>query len=235
MFKADKLKTFLLPYNACNMLDEAEFADFNPCSKLKDCCLDCIEKNAVSDSKGSLCGRCCDDITVDMMLCFHDDLQDFYGCETPYQLLYDCDKALKFINEITHEDTFGQKFCVKDFCEDSVISGRFYSETDLPTKDITLTIIGTMHNPWITINGNTNIIEGDYEGRLTIYPSGDIYYLPKGKDEACEELLDPSVWVIPEGMDYQWEIVPQWNGFSIKLNACCDRTCVYIDHQPLTI
>ena len=105
----------------------------------------------------------------------------------------------------------------------------------MPTQDITITLRGKAVNPWITINGNTNIIDGEYDGTLIINSNGDVYYQ---ESECCEPtLLEPSVWVRPKDMDYGWTIYPQWNGVVVNMNACCgdDAQCVYIDHIALTI
>ena len=112
-----------------------------------------------------------------------------------------------------------------------MISGRFYSETDIPTEDVTIIIDGKMHNPWITINGNTNIIEGDYEGALIIKSNGDVYY----DNGCCEELLSPDVWVIPEQDNYGWTVNPGMNSITVMLNECCGRSCVYIQADAITI
>ena len=234
--KADKLKTFVLPYDVCSLMDCKGFEDYDPCANVtcENCCEDCKEQKLLKERK-ERCDCCCDhDFTTEQMLCFNTDkLQAFYGCDTPYQFVYDCESALK----LTTERALGQKFCVEDICNDSVISGRFYSDTDIPTEDMTITIIGDMKNPWITINGNTNIIEGEFSGELTIHSSGDVYYRPCN-DGCCEpELLDPSAWVIPSGNNYGWTIHPQRNSITVHLNACCSQcglACIYIDHTPIT-
>ena len=232
--KADKLKTFVLPYDVCALMDCKGFEEYDPCAQTCDnCCNSCLEQKLLKERK-ERCDCCCEDITEDMALChYKDKLQAFYSCDVPYQLVYSCETAEKF----NRERAFGQKLCVDDGCEQSVIAGRIYSDTDIPTENFTITIIGDMKNPWIKINGNTNIIEGEYSGTLTIESSGDIYYQPCN-DECCEpELLDPSVWVIPSGNDYGWTIKPQQNSVVVNLNACCSQcglACVYIDHTPIT-
>lgn len=228
--KADKKKTFVLPYDVCSLMDCKGFEEHNPC----DCCDNCIDNKAIEASR-ERCDCCCEnDLTEEMMLCYHlDELQAFYGCETPFQLVYSCETADKF----NRERAFGQRICVEDICNDSVIAGRIYSDTDIPTEDVTVTIVGDMKNPWVKINGNTNIIKGSYSGTLTIKPSGDVYYQPCD-NECCEpELLDPSVWIIPSGNDYGWTIYPQLNSVVVNLNKCCSKcglACVYIDHEAIT-
>lgn len=235
--KADKEKTFVLPYDVCALMDCKGFEEYNPCSTAcgsGDCCDSCEDTKIQQDMRDR-CGCCCEgDLKAEMALCYHtNELQQFYGCDTPYQLVYSCEAAEKF----SKERALGQRLCVKDACDEAVIAGRFYSETDIPTEDVTITIIGSMKNPWIEINGNTNIIEGEYNGELRIEPSGDIYYLPC-ENECCKPtLLDPSVWTIPNGNDYGWTVYPQLNSVIIHLNECCSQcglACVYIDHTPIT-
>lgn len=232
--KADKLKTFMIPYDVCALMDCKGFEEHNPCEySCENCCDSCVEQKLLKERK-ERCDCCCEGLTEDMALCHHiDELQAFYGCDTPFQLVYSCADAEKF----NREQAFGQKLCVDAHCNQSVIAGRIYSDTDIPTESMTITIIGDMVNPWITINGNKNIVEGEYNGMLTIYPSGDVYYLPC-EDECCEPtLLDPSAWVIPEGNEYGWTIYPQSNSVTVNLNACCSscgRACVYIDHEGIT-
>ena len=228
--KADKSKTFVLPYDVCSLMDCKGFEEFSEC----DCCPSCDDRKLYKSMRDR-CGCCCEeDLTKDMALCFHlDELQNFYGCDTPYQLVYSCETAERFSNE----KALGQRLCVNDICSDSVISGQIYSDTDIPTENVTITLVGDMKNPWITINGNTNIIEGEYSGKLIIEPSGDVYY-QECDAECCDpELLDPSVWTIPSGNTYGWTIYPQLNSVTVYMNACCSECgaqCVYIDHTAIT-
>lgn len=229
--KADKQKTFMLPYDVCLFMECKGYKTLHPCkdSDGGGCCEGCVAEAIAQDSNCHCC--CVDAITADMALCYHlDELQDFYTCDTPYQLVYDCVAAEKF----NHEKFFGQRLCTHDPCDDSMIVGRIYSETDIPTDDVTVIIDGKMKNPWIEINGNTNIIEGEYDGSLIIKSSGDVYYQ---KSECCEpELLDPSVWIVPAGNVYGWTINPGENSVIVRLNECCvGVACVYIQHDSITI
>lgn len=218
--KADGQKTFLLPYNLCSLMDCKGFTEYILCSE---CCSLCEDHKSIAVHRET-CDCCCDDeVTVDMALCSHlNELQRYYSCETPYQLRYDCESAAKF----NKESAFGQKIC-----GDGIVSGRFYSGTDLATRDITLTIEGDTVNPRITINGNTNEIKGEYENGLIINPNGDVYHM---LNDCCSELLEPSVWSIPEGNDYGWSVVPGWNSIVIETNTCY-QDCVYIDHTAITL
>lgn len=238
--KADKQKTFVLPYDSCLFMECKGYKTLQPCKQLScedgDCCQECLDSkfDNVEDDKCFCC--CVDQILPEMALCYNMDektMQSFYSCDTPYQLVYDCDHAEKFNIKEKH---LGQKLCVEDICDDSVIAGRFYSETDIPTEDVTIIIDGKSVNPWIEINGNTNIINGEYDGTLIVKSNGDVYYQTS---ECCEPtLLDPSVWEVPSGNTYGWTVNPRGNSIIIHLNACCSangRTCAYIQHQAITM
>lgn len=228
--KADKQATFLLPFNVCDFMECKGYKTINPCltSANTGCCDACNDKLVQDREDCSCC--CADDIKESMSLCHHlDDLQDFYTCEVPYQIVYDCTHAQKF----NREKYLGQKICVDDTCEDSVIAGRFYSETDIPTEDVTVIITGQMKNPWITINGNTNIITGEYS-TLIVKSNGDIY---SKKSSCCDaELVDPSAWVVPKGNVYGWTVNPKSNSIMVRLNECCGGgACVFVQHDAITL
>ena len=224
--KADKDATFLVPWDVCTFMDCLGYKTVGSC----DCCEACDRKEIESAND---CCCCCDDnVTKDMALCKHlDDLQSYYGCDVRYRIVYDCERADRFrINK--HP---GQKLCVEDICDDSIIAGQVYSETEIPTEDVTVILTGQFYNPWIKINDNINIIEGEYNGSLYIYPNGDLYYL-EGDNECCDPvLLDPTLWVVPEGNEYGWTINPGNNGVVVYLNTCCTTACVYIQTGDIAL
>lgn len=228
--KADKLKTFLLPYDPCLFMECKKFKKVDPCEEKKtsgDCCLDCLVEKAMREAKKiEKCDCCCDDqICNDMALCYHTNLlQAFYGCETPYQLVYSCEKAELF----NDGEPLGTKLCTKDACS-NLIAGRFYSETDIPTTGVSITLIGKMKNPAVTINGNMNFIKGEYDG-LRIDADGSVY----SHTECCDTLLSANVWGVPQGMDYGWTVYPQENKIVVDMGACCGKSCVYIRDDAIT-
>lgn len=227
--KADKLKTFVLPYDVCTFMECKEFKTINPCEDVNptgDCCLDCqINKALEKANYDERCFCCCvDTICPDMALCYYTDrLQEFYSCDTPFQLVYDCEKAEQFSDK-----PLGQKLCTKDACS-NIIAGRFYSETDIPSTEVSIEIVGTMKNPAITINGNTNVIKGEYE-HLKVDADGSVYEIT----ECCMNLKSPSVWEVSANMNYGWTIYPQENSIIVDLGSCCTRSCVFIQHNALT-
>ena len=95
---------------------------------------------------------------------------------------------------------------------------------------ITILINGHVVNPYIEINGNGNLIKGEYD-RLTIYPDGTV---TSGYDN-CESELSVDKWVIPQGMDYGWEMHQGNNRVIIELGDCCQTACAYIMVDSLTI
>lgn len=227
--KADKQKTFLVPHDICDFLDCENFKDINPCAVSNigtgDCC-DCLPNKTV---KKDDCSCCCDELTKDMALCYH-DLQDFYArCNTPYKIVYDCRAAKNLWFPDYYSPThMGQKFCAN--C--APIAGILYSDTDIPTEGVKITLHGRMSNPYIEINGNGNSISGDYDGTLEIYPNGEIYF---GEDDCARcEPLDVTKWVIPSGMSYGWSVQTGNNRLIIDA-GCCGTVCAYIEVDALTI
>lgn len=227
--KADKLKTFLVPYDVCTFMECLGYKEVNPCEYITDdCCDDCKRKTADTVIDEDCC-CCCEELTKDMALCMHKDLQTLYNeCTPSYQFVYDCRKGQEFFGD----KYLGEKLCAKNSCE-NVISGHFYSSTEIPTTGMTIVIDGSVHNPQISINGNKNIIKGDYD-RLFIHSNGDVY--SETKNKCCRTLLDPSVWVVPTLNDeYGWTIHQGENRLVIDRGSCCGMACAYIQMDNLTI
>lgn len=226
--KADKQKTFLVPYNVCDFMDCLGYKTVQPCKPITnlDCCDEC--QNSKSSVEKEDCDCCCDNLTMEMALCYHDDLQIFYKtCMPTYQIVYSCEKG----NELFGDKFLGAKICTSDPCN-NVIAGHFYCDTEIPTGSMDIVIDGAVHDVQININGNMNAIKGDYD-RLYIYANGDVY--AEDKHECCKELLDPDVWVVPYPNDLGWELHQGENRVVIDRGACCGRTCVYINPDSLTI
>ena len=228
--KANKLKTFLIPYSTCDFLDCMGYKEQNPCEKFVDgdCCETCLsEKDTVGEYEDCCC--CCGEIEKEMALCFHDDLQDFYQeCIPSYKIVYSCKKGDEFFGD----KYLGEKICTKNVCT-NIIAGRFYSETEIPTSGYEIVIDGETHDPQITINGIKNVIKGDYE-RLFIHSNGDVFSEPK--NGCCKTPLAPDVWVMPQMTDeLGWTIYPRENRLVVDRGSCCGNACVYIQTDNLTI
>ena len=219
--KADPQKTFLYPWDICEFMDCLGYRDETPC--LSENCCDCSD-----DIKDAGCD-CCECLTRDMALCYHmDELQDFYGCKASYRIVYDCEAANRLFDGLTHY--LGQKLC----SDCGLIAGRLYSNTDMDSDYVRITIHGHVKNPRININGNANMIRGEYE-YLVINPDGSVQY---GTCESnCTYLLDVDKWVVPrsEGMEYGWTIHPGENSVIIDTNNCCGTVCAYFELDPITM
>ena len=224
-YKADTRKTFLVPTDVCEMLECKGYRDTEACG----CeCTKCGDVQNVTD-----CSCCCDEgMCEEMALCHHlDEMDSWHGCNVPYRAVYDCERAENW----SADKYIGQKLCTAEICDDGMITGMIHSDTEIPTEDVTVILSGKMTNPWIEINGNTNIITGEYDGDLIIKPSGDVYYTENR--ECCEPtLLEPDVWVIPEGQRWGWEVIPGDNSIVIHLNNCCHgASCVWLQYEAIAI
>lgn len=223
--KANKQKTFLLPYNPCMFMECMGYRTLQPCLEEGDCCESCKNREAEHIWRDNMCCCCSDSVLKDMALCYHlNELERFYDeCVLPWQIVYDCSKGAEFFGEI------GQKICAKDACS-NIVAGRIYVEGDIPTESMRIKITGGVNGASITINGNTNIISGEYDG-LYLTESGDVYAI----SDCCETLIDPAAWVVPAGQGYGWRLYPGENSVVVNTNDCCGMSCVYIDADNLTI
>lgn len=217
--KADLQKTFLVPWDVCDFMTCMDYQDLHPCvsSENGDCC------NCSTETHDAGCD-CCECLDREMALCYHtDELSKAYTCHgLGYRIVYDCAAANRFFNTLTH--FMGQKLCTN--C--GIIAGRIYSNTELPSKSVKIRIHGNMKNPRIEINGNANVITGEYTD-LTVYPDGTVV------DGCCDTEMDVDAWVVPQGMRYGWEINPGYNRVVIDLNNCCGTTCAYFELDPITL
>lgn len=222
--KADKLRTFLIPFDRCDFMDCYDYHKINPC---KDNCCNC------SKPIGNYCMCCCDEVTEDMALCHHmDELDSFLECYIPFRIKYDCVAAEEFYGDYLGNTHIGQKMCVQ--CG-GTISGIYYSDTNLPTDNVRIVLHGEVKDPYIEINGNGNTIRGEYSGTLIINPDGTIYHRTENGCDTCEETVDVGKWEVPPGNIYGWEIHHGNNQVVIETHVCCGTVCAYIDADSITI
>lgn len=223
--KADPRKVFLQPYMACNF---AECLDLRE-EECSDCCVSCIKP------MNQPCGKCiceCDFLSGDFSLCNlkKDIAHSFYGqCGDSYKIIYNCEAGKKIWGE---EKMLGHKVCKEEACK-SIIAGQFYSHTIVDTENVLITLVGSMKDPVITLNGNTMQIIGEYTGRLTLTASGEIYYL---EDDCCQEVsIDINNLLIPEGSTFGFTVHQGTNGIIVETHTCCDMTCIYVKEDRLSI
>ncbi len=224
--KADSRKVFLQPYSACNFEDCLDFREIDECL---DCCTTCIQP------KQQPCAKClceCDYLNAENSLCElkKEIAASFYGqCNDTYKIIYNCEAGEKIWG---YEKMLGDKICKADSCK-SIIAGQFYSDTIVDSTNVTITIIGTVKDPLITINNNTMQILGEYSGELKLLPNGDIYYQA---DKCCPEVvIDIDNLVIPDGNMFGFLVHHGNNSIIVETNNCCDMTCVYVKTDRLTI
>lgn len=149
------------------------------------------------------------------------------GCDTTgYKIVEDCDAY-----ERENDEPIGTKFRA-EACS-NYLSGTVYSNTDVSTTDYEIIVKGTFHNPYIEVNGNGNVIEGDYEGFLKVRGDGTAWIV--NGDCGWEE-LDVSLITIPEGMELGYTFDPGWNQFKIDAGECdCNNTLTaYINIDNIT-
>lgn len=222
--KADMLRTFLRPHDKCEFMECYGYKDIRPCRT------NCCSCHATPD-----CNCCfCYEVTKEMALCYFKDLQFFYDrCDTGYHIVYDCEAAERFFGNKNGGEHFGQRFCGGDgLCgQDFPISGVLYSDTEIPADGYKISLVGSVSSPYVEINGNGNIIKGDYDGLLEIYSDGAVYFT---EENCLPELLDVSNWQIPSGMTYGWTINPGNNSVKIQTNTSCP-VCAFIEIDALTI
>lgn len=213
--KADAYKTFFKPFNVCAFLEDYYIRP----DKCTHCCV-CLP---VHREECPACVADCDFLLKENALCAtRDSLDVFYAdCVDGYQILYNCMAA----NKLFEEEVLGDKLCHDESC-DSIIAGQFYSDTVLETDGVTITLKGAALNPYITINGNTMQVMGEYMGTLILYPNGDIFYQ---EDECCPGIwISPDKLVIPENSTFGFTVHRGKNSVVIDTNECCILTCVYI-------
>lgn len=237
--KADKLKTFLVPFAVCDFMDCYDYHEIDPCNPF---CCDCgrepkgIGKCYPTDfsccgcpGEYSCCGDC-DQVSEENALCYFKDLQDFYDCDGGgFKIIYSCAAADKFFGDFLKDEHPGQKFCAT--CGDAA-SGILYSDTDIPTEGVKITIHGKVKDPYIEINGNGNSILGEYDGVLEVRPDGSVYNYVEGC-EKCDP-LPVDVWSIMPGMSYGWTVDQGKNRVLIDGGSCCSY-CAWIEVDALTI
>lgn len=212
---AKKRRTFLLPYDSCNVLDCYDFRDVDDCLS---CCVTCSTK---SDNP---CGSCfcdCGDAVEENSLCGMrpEDLDAFMDCGKSYKIIYDCRAGRKIFGE----KDWGAKIS-KEYIDSSVIAGRFYSRTVLNTDGVDIVLQGTWQDPKITINDISITVKGDYDGWLKLRPDGTVYYT---EDLCCDfEPLDMDKVIYHQKKYFR---VHFGENRVIVENSCCGDGSIYID------
>lgn len=214
--KADKQKTFITDFDICTFMECLNYRVLNPCC---DCAI-CVPTPI------KCC--CCDELQKEDALCYNvDRLKEVYStkCEPSFIIKYDCIKAEKlFTDEIN--PYLGQRIC-RDM-DDDIIAGQIYVEGDIPTTEYKIMLNGGGRNIWITINGNSNYIKGDFDSPITVMSNGTVY-------DECGNELSADVYQVPDGNTFGFTFNPGVNSVIIEPNTCCGIQCAYFIIDNLTV
>lgn len=212
--KADKQRTFVIDFDICEFLRCYDYQNYNPCCD----CVDCITKPV------TCC--CCDELTRDDALC-NRTLDVYSGkCTPEFMIKYDCDAAERLFTNLG-EPILGQRIC-RDPLEDEIIAGQIYYWGDIPSDHYKIVLNGGGENIRITVNGNTNVIKGDFDDQIIVTSDGNVY-------NECGYQYDVDSYVVPEGNEFGFTFYPGMNSVIIEPNQCCDMQCVYFEIDALTV
>lgn len=266
--KAHKQKTFVIPFDICRFLDCLNYKDYQPCKDTManwDCLDACrthqqeypiCECDTQVPPEGEFCEICtCDVVTKEDALCYNiDRLQELYftNCNASHKIVQSCDKAMEFFTTSTNKK-LGMRYCGP--CNQ--INASVYIDTDIPTREYELVLHGCMDDPYVEVNGKAVMVKGEYDGYLTFYGSGDVYY--QTDDECCGEWVDLNDIIIKPFEDEERHLVSYWNeelGFTfhpryneinVDMGACpsgsgeegavhpAGMNCMYVNVEALTI
>lgn len=143
---------YLEPYDMCEFKDCLGTGKAHQCNEFGEC----------SNAECDVCGMCAE-LDRYCNTCWN----PYNDCDQPYRIVYNCGKAAM---ELGYKD-WGEKYYT--YCD--VLGGKFISN-GLIDSPVTITLMGWYVNPVIEF-GCTHIkIKGTYEGRLVIYPHGNVEY-----------------------------------------------------------
>lgn len=211
--KADKQRTFILDLDICEFLRCLDYQTLNPCCD----CANCVTTH-------NCC--CCDELTREDALC--DRTLDVYSgnCVPNVMIKYDCAAAERLFTNLGNP-ILGQRIC-RDPIEDPIIAGQIYYEGDIPSDKYKIILNGGGEDIRITINGNTNVLKGEFEDQIIVTSGGMLY-------NECGDQYDVDRYVVPDGEEFGFVFNPGMNSVIIEPNKCCDMQCAYFQIDVLTV
>ena len=201
--KANIYTTFIYSFDMCDFLSRYKFREPQTFCKIKPKYIDTDE--------------CCYNTTIRSALCNKDITK-----EKDFRISEDHALANELFGRVR-----GEAICSED-CG-GIIARTFFCNTEVPTDDVKITIMGELSDPEVEINGNVNMYEGEYTN-LVIYPNGEAKYLGDTSDCA----IDPDNIVIGDNNTLGFTLQPRENHIVVRTGTDC-KACVYIDVNGLVI
>lgn len=226
-YKADGYTTFLLPYKDCSFVNMIASCFSNATCKafcmtsrtIDGTCEDCLKDCCNLSEAISLC-----EITDDVWMSFYNK------CDSDYRIVHNCELGRE---RYGNERLWGESMC--EICLDGTFARKFYSDTVVHSKSITITLQGKFKDPSILINDTMVKLKGIYEQQyLTISSKGTITTFNYSHDLDCDNgevisnenitLCDNKWWSIERG--YNTILI---TGIESK------EVCVFVDYERITI
>ena len=223
--KADGNTTFLLPYELCSWTSMLANCFYN-----SDC--DNCENTAwVERGFCENCAlQCCELGDAEPLCSLRGDIEEsfFSQCDSVYRVVHNCELGR---NMLGSEKLWGQAFC--DTCIEDIFTTKFYADTVLKSRNITVTLYGEFENPEITINDTKVKLEGKFtKGYLSVSSDGRIYEIEQAVELQCEPTeISNTVLTLCDG---KWWTVEKGFNQLIVQGITSSHFCAFINYERLT-
>lgn len=225
--KANGYTTWLMPYKNCSFVNMiASCYSNNTCRAL---CMTSKTLDGVCDD----CKKDCCNLDEAISLCEASEevLMSFYNkCNSIFRVIHNCELARERFGS---EKLWGESMC--DACIDNSFVSKFYSDTVVDSKNVTVTIQGTFKDPSILIGDTMVKLKGEYtRGYLSISSNGTITSFRNALDLECGngEIVSNENLVLCDNK--WWTIERGYNHIHIS-GITQASTCVFIDYERITI
>lgn len=223
--KADGHTTWFMPYELCSYT-----AMLANCFKNADCD-SCT--NPAENLQGfcSSCDALCCDLDDAVSLCeMRGDIEkDFFEkCNSKWRIVHNCQLGRDAFGD---EKLWGQAFC--DVCIDGTFVQRFYADTAIESKNVTVTLQGKFKDPEIFINGDSVILEGEYDGFIQISSKGQVTYFSDMEMPECQERNRVSNSKLTLCTKRWWRVHRGDNEIFVR-GVKSKNMCVFVNYERLT-
>lgn len=163
---------------------------------------------------------------------------DMFGvnCANQWYLDYNCDREKEMF---CYDETWGRRFNLDASNPVNSTTFGFCAQTDMPTTNVRIRLVGSFRNPTITINGDTIRVKNPevnpvyFDGIMTVGFGSRIKI-------ADGDLRDPSkVTRSVEEFFYRtntpmFELQPGYNEITVTGNVRGESSAVYVDERAIT-